>query len=94
MSSRMSLRSALSSYRSLPALVVVLGVLALAAVLILATRTTAGFPAKGRFVEVDNHRFYLACAGKGRPVVVLEAGLGDWSRGSEESVARALSPLG
>ncbi|MGC2242676.1 MAG: alpha/beta hydrolase [Candidatus Aquilonibacter sp.] len=33
----------------------------------------------GRRVSVDGHRLNLVCRGSGRPVVVLDAGLGDWS---------------
>jgi hypothetical protein len=44
---------------------------------------------RGRFVEVNKHRLYLRCAGNGRPVVVLEAGLGDWSRGWKAVLARS-----
>jgi pimeloyl-ACP methyl ester carboxylesterase len=33
----------------------------------------------GRRVRVDGHRLNLVCLGSGRPVIVLDAGLGDWS---------------
>lgn len=33
-------------------------------------------PPPGRMVEVEGHALHLRCAGEGRPVVVLEAGLG------------------
>jgi pimeloyl-ACP methyl ester carboxylesterase len=33
----------------------------------------------GRRISVDGHRLNLVCEGSGRPVVVLDAGLGDWS---------------
>ena len=33
----------------------------------------------GRRVSVDGHRLNLVCRGSGRPVIVLDAGLGDWS---------------
>jgi pimeloyl-ACP methyl ester carboxylesterase len=33
----------------------------------------------GRLVAVDGHRLNLICTGSGAPVVVLDAGLGDWS---------------
>ncbi len=45
--------------------------------------------AKGRFVKAGGHRLYLRCEGKGSPVVMLEAGLGDWSRGYNPVLARA-----
>jgi pimeloyl-ACP methyl ester carboxylesterase len=59
----------------------VLGALILTLVLALTGQALAGSSPKGRFVKVNGHRLYLRCAGKGRPVVLLEAGLGDWSRG-------------
>ncbi|HTU82980.1 MAG TPA: alpha/beta hydrolase [Candidatus Acidoferrales bacterium] len=33
----------------------------------------------GRRIGVDGHRLNIVCMGSGRPVVVLDAGLGDWS---------------
>ncbi len=33
----------------------------------------------GQRVSVEGHRLNLVCLGSGRPVVVLDAGLGDWS---------------
>jgi pimeloyl-ACP methyl ester carboxylesterase len=33
----------------------------------------------GQRISVDGHRLNLVCEGSGRPVVVLDAGLGDWS---------------
>lgn len=40
-----------------------------------ATSAASGAAPKGRF-KVNGHRLYLTCAGSGRPVVVLDAGLG------------------
>lgn len=37
------------------------------------------FPPPGRLVDVGGHRMHLVCVGAGRPTVVIEAGLGDWS---------------
>ena len=67
----------------------------LAAALILAVmvplvgQASAGSSAKGRYVKVGGHRLYLRCAGKGRPVVLFEAGLGDWSRGWKPLLSRS-----
>jgi hypothetical protein len=71
--------------RILAALVVLISILAVVA----AGQAMAGSSPSGRFVEVNKHRLYLRCAGKGRPVVVLEAGLGDWSRGWKAVLARS-----
>jgi len=57
------------------------GALILAVALALAGQALAGSSGNGRSVKVNGHRLYLRCAGKGYPVVMLEAGLGDWSRG-------------
>ncbi|MGA9762474.1 MAG: alpha/beta hydrolase [Gaiellaceae bacterium] len=48
-----------------------------------------GGPGKGRSIKVNGHSLYLRCAGTGRPVVLFEAGLGDWSRGWTPLLARA-----
>jgi pimeloyl-ACP methyl ester carboxylesterase len=67
----------------------------LAAILILAValgfagQALAGSSPKGRFVKANGHRLYLRCAGTGQPVVLLEAGLGDWSRGWNAVLARS-----
>ena len=40
------------------------------------------FPAPGKFIDVGGCRLHLNCTGEGRavqPVVILEAGLGDFS---------------
>jgi pimeloyl-ACP methyl ester carboxylesterase len=41
-------------------------------------------PPPGRLVEVEGHRLHLLCVGRGRPTVVLEAGISDafavWAR--------------
>ncbi|MGC9974349.1 MAG: alpha/beta hydrolase [Gaiellaceae bacterium] len=65
------------------------GALILAVALALAGQVLAGSAAKGRLVKVGGHRLYLVCAGKGHPVVMLEAGLGDWSRGWKAVLARS-----
>jgi hypothetical protein len=65
------------------------GLLLLAAALAFAGQSLASSSAKGRFVNAGGHRLYLRCAGKGRPVVMLEAGLGDWSRGWKAVLARS-----
>ncbi len=44
---------------------------------------------KGRMLTVNGHGLYIACAGKGKPLVMLEAGLGDWSRGFAPILARS-----
>ena len=36
---------------------------------------------------MNGHRLYLRCGGSGRPIVVLEAGLGDWSQGWKAELA-------
>jgi pimeloyl-ACP methyl ester carboxylesterase len=63
--------------------------LILAVALALAGQALADSSAKGRFVKAGGHRLYLRCAGKGHPVVLLEAGLGDWSRGWKAVLARS-----
>ncbi|MGD0273017.1 MAG: alpha/beta hydrolase [Gaiellaceae bacterium] len=65
------------------------GVLVLTIALVFPGQALLGSTAKGRFVKVNGHRLYLRCAGKGYPIVVLEAGLGDWSRGWTAVLARA-----
>ncbi|MHB8059360.1 MAG: alpha/beta fold hydrolase [Gaiellaceae bacterium] len=62
--------------------------LILAAMIPLVGQASAG-SAKGRFVKVNGHRLYLRCAGTGRPVVLFEAGLGDWNRGWKAVLARS-----
>lgn len=37
------------------------------------------FPPAGRLLDAGGHRLHLRCQGQGRPVVVIEAGWGDWS---------------
>jgi pimeloyl-ACP methyl ester carboxylesterase len=64
-------------------------VLILCTALVLGGQALAGSSAKGRFVKVNGHRLYLVCAGNGYPVVMLEAGLGDWSRGWKAVLARS-----
>lgn len=46
-----------------------------------AVAATAGnvYAVPGRRVDVGGHRLNLVCLGSGRPVIVLDAGLGDWS---------------
>ena len=63
--------------------------LVVAVVVLVAGQALAGSPANGRFVKAGGHRLYLRCAGKGRPVVLLEAGLGDWSRGWKTVLSRS-----
>lgn len=36
----------------------------------------AAYPAPGRLVDVGGHRMHLDCEGSGKPVVILDAGLG------------------
>lgn len=65
------------------------GALVIAGALAFPGQALPGSTAKGQFVKVNGHRLYLRCAGKGYPIVVLEAGLGDWSRGWTAVLARA-----
>lgn len=65
------------------------GALILAVTLAFAGQALAGSAAKGRLVKVNGHRLYLRCAGTGKPVVLLEAGLGDWSRGWKPLLKRS-----
>jgi pimeloyl-ACP methyl ester carboxylesterase len=65
------------------------GALLFVLTLAFAGQAFAGSSAKGRFVKVNGHRLYLRCTGKGYPVVMLEAGLGDWSRGWSAVLARS-----
>ena len=37
------------------------------------------YPPPGQMVDVGGHRLHINCAGTGSPVVVIDAGLGDWS---------------
>lgn len=39
------------------------------------------YVAQGRLVDIGGRSLYLDCRGKGRPTVVLEAGMGDGARG-------------
>lgn len=48
------------------------------------------YPPPGDLVSVNGHRLHLDCEGVGRPTVVVEAGLGDYSigwRAIQESIA-------
>jgi pimeloyl-ACP methyl ester carboxylesterase len=57
-------------------------VLLLAAALFLAhakTRLAGQFEAPGRLVDIGGYRLHLHCLGEGRPTVVLEAGLNEFS---------------
>ena len=58
--------------RALLALIIALSVVGTA---ISAVSAAPGAAPKGRF-KVNGHKLYLTCAGGGRPVVVLDAGLG------------------
>jgi pimeloyl-ACP methyl ester carboxylesterase len=51
----------------------------LAAALATASPAANAYAVPGRRVSVSGHRLNLVCEGSGRPVVVLDAGLGDWS---------------
>jgi len=51
----------------------------LAAAFATASPAANAYAVPGRRVSVDGHRLNLVCQGSGRPVVVLDAGLGDWS---------------
>jgi pimeloyl-ACP methyl ester carboxylesterase len=57
--------------------------------LALAAQAVAAAGPRGRMVRVDGHQLYLVCAGKGKPVVMIEAGLGDWSRSWSAILARS-----
>lgn len=37
------------------------------------------YPPPGQMVDVGGHRLHINCKGTGSPVVVIDAGLGDWS---------------
>ena len=50
---------------------------------------SASSSAKGRLVKTNGHSLYLRCAGTGSPVVMLEAGFGDWSRGWKAVLGRS-----
>jgi pimeloyl-ACP methyl ester carboxylesterase len=65
------------------------GALILAVALALAGQALASSSAKGRLVKTNGHSLYLRCAGTGSPVVMLEAGFGDWSRGWKAVLARS-----
>lgn len=43
------------------------------------SRLAAQFPAPGRMVDVGGYRLHLHCMGEGKPTVVLEAGLNEFS---------------
>lgn len=51
----------------------------LAAAIATASPAANLYAVPGLRVSVDGHRLNLVCQGSGRPVVVLDAGLGDWS---------------
>jgi len=51
----------------------------LAAAIATASPAANVYAVPGKRVRVDGHRLNLVCLGAGRPVVVLDAGLGDWS---------------
>jgi pimeloyl-ACP methyl ester carboxylesterase len=53
--------------------------LLLAAALAATSQAANAYAVPGRRVSVDGHRLNLVCRGSGLPVVVLDAGLGDWS---------------
>jgi hypothetical protein len=53
-----------------------------------ASQTAA--PQSGRMVDVGGHRLYLECTGSGSPVVVLQAGLTNWSS-AWEGIAPAVA---
>jgi hypothetical protein len=61
----------------------------LAVALALAGQALASSSARGRLVKTNGHSLYLRCAGTGSPVVMLEAGFGDWSRGWKAVLARS-----
>ncbi|MGA9762473.1 MAG: alpha/beta hydrolase [Gaiellaceae bacterium] len=65
------------------------GALIVAVVLALAGQASASSSAKGRLIKANGHSLYLRCAGTGSPVVMLEAGFGDWSRGWTAVLARS-----
>ncbi|HEY5478914.1 MAG TPA: alpha/beta fold hydrolase [Gaiellaceae bacterium] len=65
------------------------GALILAVGLGFAGPASARSSAKGRLVKTNGHSLYLRCAGTGSPVVMLEAGFGDWSRGWKAVLARS-----
>lgn len=54
-----------------------------------AVPASASSSAKGRLVKTNGHSLYLRCAGTGSPIVLLEAGFGDWSRGWKAVLARS-----
>lgn len=51
----------------------------LAVAIAMASPAANVYATPGRRVSVDGHRLNIICLGSGRPVVVLDAGLGDWS---------------
>jgi pimeloyl-ACP methyl ester carboxylesterase len=51
----------------------------LAAAIATSSPAANAYAVPGRRISVDGHRLNLVCEGSGRPVVVLDAGLGDWS---------------
>lgn len=46
---------------------------------VLMSMAWAAPPPPGRMVDLDGHRLHLLCSGAGRPTVVVENGLGDFS---------------
>ncbi len=51
----------------------------LAAAIATASPAASLYAVPGRRISADGHRLNLVCLGSGRPVIVLDAGLGDWS---------------
>jgi pimeloyl-ACP methyl ester carboxylesterase len=39
------------------------------------------YPPPGQMVDVGGYRLHINCAGTGSPMVIIDAGLGDWSTG-------------
>ena len=84
--------------RVLPWVLIVLSLPCLAAVggaawqVIATKQETEAHPAPGQMLDVGGHKLHLVCEGKGAPVVVMDAGLGDswltWSRTQPEIATR------
>src|SRR5260370_2232246 len=51
--------------------------------------TTSDPKPLGKLVDLGGHRLHVNCTGKGSPTVVVENGLGDFSRNRTLSQARA-----
>src|SRR5882672_10428638 len=55
-------------------------------------RDTADYPPPGLMIDVGGHRLHLVCQGKGSPIVIMDAGLGDswltWSKTQPEIATR------